>query len=132
MCHRFKSMAHRWRTTGCAAIDRCLGKIAGALGCAIDFHQVRSTDGALAHRGSLLRMDFGAHAHDEFQWIHLNRLHHAVHQITADMALRWNRASPQDLERWARVLHTCAKAMELLAAREGSPPGAEGGKAHPR
>jgi type II secretory pathway component PulC len=53
--------------------------------------------------------------------IDLNRLHHAVHQITGDMALRWNKADARDLERWARVLRTIAQAMDVLATRAGKP-----------
>jgi endogenous inhibitor of DNA gyrase (YacG/DUF329 family) len=44
--------------------------------------------------------------------IDLNRWHHAVHQITGDMALRFNRAAVADLERWAKMLRVVAGEME--------------------
>ena len=43
--------------------------------------------------------------------IDLNFWHHAIHQITGDMALKFNRATPGDLERWARALQTVAREM---------------------
>jgi hypothetical protein len=44
--------------------------------------------------------------------IDLNQWHHAVHQITGDMALRFNRATAADLERWAEMLRAVAGEME--------------------
>jgi hypothetical protein len=43
--------------------------------------------------------------------IDLNAWHHAIHQVTGDMALRFNRATPADLERWARMLRTVSEEM---------------------
>jgi hypothetical protein len=34
--------------------------------------------------------------------IDLNRWHHAVHQVSGSMALRFNKATPEDLQRWVR------------------------------
>jgi hypothetical protein len=34
----------------------------------------------------------------------LNKWHRAIHQVTGDMALRFNRATAADLERWAKTL----------------------------
>jgi endogenous inhibitor of DNA gyrase (YacG/DUF329 family) len=48
--------------------------------------------------------------------IDLNRWHHAVHQVTGNMALRFNRAAGVDLERWVRMLRTVADEMEAAAA----------------
>jgi hypothetical protein len=42
----------------------------------------------------------------------LNRWHHAIHGVTGDMALRFNRASAADLKRWAKMLRDIADAME--------------------
>src|SRR5262245_12332357 len=44
--------------------------------------------------------------------IDLHRWHHAIHQVTGDMALRFNKASADDLERWARMLRDIADEME--------------------
>jgi hypothetical protein len=44
--------------------------------------------------------------------IDLNELHHAVHQVTGDMALRFNAATPDDLKRWAEELREIADDME--------------------
>jgi hypothetical protein len=45
--------------------------------------------------------------------IDLNVWHHAIHQVTGDMALSFNKAAPTDLKRWASVLHSIAEEMEL-------------------
>jgi hypothetical protein len=42
----------------------------------------------------------------------LNRWHHAIHQVTGDMALRFNKATAADLERWATALREVATEME--------------------
>lgn len=44
----------------------------------------------------------------------LNKWHHDIHQITGDMALRFNGATAADLVRWAKVL--CEVAEEMRAA----------------
>jgi hypothetical protein len=44
----------------------------------------------------------------------LNIWHHAIHQVTGDMALRFNRATAADLESWAAMLLV---AREMEAAR---------------
>jgi hypothetical protein len=43
--------------------------------------------------------------------IDLNPLHHAAHQITGDMAVRFNRATAADLMRWAAALRALADQM---------------------
>jgi hypothetical protein len=48
--------------------------------------------------------------------IDLNSWHRAVHQVTGDMALRFNRATPADLERWAKTLRKVAEEMTKAAA----------------
>ena len=48
--------------------------------------------------------------------IDLNPLHHAAHQITGDMAIRFNRATAVDLERWAAQLRALADRMAATAA----------------
>jgi hypothetical protein len=44
--------------------------------------------------------------------IYINLLHHAVHQVSGDMALKFNKVTPADLERWARTLRALAEQME--------------------
>jgi hypothetical protein len=44
--------------------------------------------------------------------IDLNVWHHAIHQVTGAMALRFNRATPADLQTWACQLRAVAEAME--------------------
>jgi hypothetical protein len=44
----------------------------------------------------------------------LNRWHHAVHQVTGDMALRFNTVTAKDLARWAAILREVAQ--EMVAA----------------
>ena len=41
----------------------------------------------------------------------LNAWHHAIHQVTGDMALRFNKATAADLERWAEILQEVAEEM---------------------
>ena len=43
----------------------------------------------------------------------LNKWHHALHQVTGDMALRFNTAAAADLERWAKMLREVAEEMEI-------------------
>jgi len=45
--------------------------------------------------------------------IDLNRWHHVIDQVTGDMALRFNKATAGDLERWAKMLRNIADEMEL-------------------
>jgi hypothetical protein len=49
--------------------------------------------------------------------IDLNRWHHAVHQVTGSMALRFNKATADDLARWAKALRELADEMEAEAVR---------------
>jgi hypothetical protein len=44
--------------------------------------------------------------------IDLNAWHRAIHQVTGDMAVRFNRASIADLQRWIRKLRAIADEME--------------------
>ena len=45
----------------------------------------------------------------------LNGWHHAIHQVTGDMALRFNKATAADLERWAKMLREVAEEMRTEA-----------------
>lgn len=45
--------------------------------------------------------------------IDLNRWHHAIHQVTGAMATHFNRATPEDLTKWAGM--AIAAEMEALA-----------------
>ncbi len=56
-------------------------------------------------------------SHPDEPVIDLNAWHHAIHQVTGDMALRFNRATASDLQRWSKVL--LAVAEEMDAVREG-------------
>jgi hypothetical protein len=47
----------------------------------------------------------------------LNAWHHAVHQVTGAMALRFNRASAADLQRWAVMLRAVAMEMDTGCGR---------------
>jgi hypothetical protein len=49
--------------------------------------------------------------------IDLNRWHHAIHQVTGDMTVRFNRASAADLERWVGMLRAVAQEMEIERQR---------------
>jgi hypothetical protein len=44
--------------------------------------------------------------------IDLNVWHHAIHQVTGDMALRFNTATIADLQRWIRKLWAIADEMQ--------------------
>jgi hypothetical protein len=46
----------------------------------------------------------------------LNKWHRALHQVTGDMALNFNRASTADLARWAEALRKIV--AEMAAAIE--------------
>jgi endogenous inhibitor of DNA gyrase (YacG/DUF329 family) len=46
--------------------------------------------------------------------IDLNKWHHAIHQVTGDMALRFNSVTAKDLARWAAKLREVAQ--EMVAA----------------
>ena len=45
----------------------------------------------------------------------LNVWHHAIHQVTGDMALRFNKATAADLERWAEILQKVAEEMVAIS-----------------
>ena len=45
----------------------------------------------------------------------LNKLHHAIHQVSGSMALRFNRATTDDLRQWAEALRSVAGEMEVAA-----------------
>jgi hypothetical protein len=44
----------------------------------------------------------------------LNKWHHTIHEVTGDMALRFNKATAADLERWAKMLREVAEEMEAV------------------
>jgi hypothetical protein len=44
----------------------------------------------------------------------LNRWHRAIHKVTGSMALCFNKATPADLERWAKALREVAQEMETV------------------
>jgi hypothetical protein len=44
--------------------------------------------------------------------IDLNAWHHAIHLVTGDMSVLFNRASAADLKRWSRALRHIADEME--------------------
>jgi hypothetical protein len=54
--------------------------------------------------------------------IDLNLWHRAIHQVTGAMALRFNGATPADLERWARMLREVAVGMEAVAGPKADEP----------
>lgn len=54
--------------------------------------------------------------------IDLNQRHRAVHQVTGEMALRFKKATPADLERWAAALRTLADQMVQAAAGSDAGP----------
>ena len=47
--------------------------------------------------------------------IDLNVWHHRLHQVTGGMALRFNKAAPDDLQRWTQELRKIAGEMERTA-----------------
>jgi hypothetical protein len=49
--------------------------------------------------------------------IDLNKMHHAIHQVSGDMALRFYKATAVDLIRWAKMLRELAQDMEDAAKR---------------
>ena len=49
--------------------------------------------------------------------VDLNQMHHSIHQISGNMALKWCRATPADLQQWAKALRTLADEMEAAAVR---------------
>ncbi len=51
------------------------------------------------------------------QVIDLNIWHHAIHQVTGDMARRFNTATPPDLQRWADMLRTVANDMTGICTK---------------
>jgi hypothetical protein len=51
--------------------------------------------------------------------IDLNKMHHAIHQVSGDMALRFYKATAADLIRWTKMLRELAQDMEE-AANKGS------------
>jgi hypothetical protein len=53
--------------------------------------------------------------------VDLNVWHHAIHQVTGDMAVRFNRATIKDLQRWICKLRAVAEQMERqIQAQERS------------
>ena len=48
--------------------------------------------------------------------VDLNRWHHAIHQVTGDIALRFNKATAADLDRWAKLLRKVAEEMEAVVS----------------
>jgi hypothetical protein len=42
----------------------------------------------------------------------LNKWHHAIHQVTGEMALHFNEATAADLERWANALREVVDEMD--------------------
>lgn len=54
--------------------------------------------------------------------IDLNLWHRALHQVTGAMALRFNRATPADLEQWAKMLRAVAEEMEGGASDKAAQP----------
>ena len=51
--------------------------------------------------------------------IDLNLWHRAIHQVTGQMAIRFNRATADDLTRWAKALRSVAAEMEAESAGAG-------------
>jgi hypothetical protein len=49
--------------------------------------------------------------------VDLNQWHHAIHQVTGEMALRFNKATAADLARWAGMLRAVATGMEAVSHR---------------
>jgi hypothetical protein len=47
--------------------------------------------------------------------IDLNKMHYAIHQISGDMALRFYKATADDLKRWVKMLRQLARDMEEAA-----------------
>jgi hypothetical protein len=45
----------------------------------------------------------------------LNAFHHAIHQVTGGMSLKFNRAAADDLRQWAEALHSVADEMKAAA-----------------
>ena len=43
----------------------------------------------------------------------LNLWHRAIHEVTGDMALCFNKATAADLERWAKMLREVANEMDV-------------------
>jgi endogenous inhibitor of DNA gyrase (YacG/DUF329 family) len=52
--------------------------------------------------------------------IDLNSWHRGLHMITGAMALRFNRATPADLEKWAKALKAIAGEMEACGPRSSA------------
>jgi hypothetical protein len=66
----------------------------------------------------LHRVQQSARGYGRYLWwcrVDLNGWHHAIHQITGDIALRFNGATAADLERWAKLLREVAEEMEAVA-----------------
>ncbi len=51
--------------------------------------------------------------------IDLNAWHRAIHEVTGDMALRFNRAAADDLKRWSRMLRVVAEEMDCTLRYRG-------------
>ena len=54
--------------------------------------------------------------------IDLNKWHHDVHQVSRGMALKFNKATAADLERWAKALRGIASEMEAVCEDEMAEP----------
>jgi hypothetical protein len=52
--------------------------------------------------------------------INLLGWHRGLHMVTGSMALRFNRATPADLEKWAGMLRAVAEEMEAAIDRQES------------
>ena len=52
-----------------------------------------------------------------YSYVDLNPWYRALHQITGDMALGFNKAAPADLERWANVMREIADQMDAYNRR---------------
>jgi hypothetical protein len=53
--------------------------------------------------------------------IDLNVWHHAIHEVTGDMAIRFNEATIDDLKRWASILRVIADEMDAPIIDRPSP-----------
>jgi hypothetical protein len=63
-------------------------------------------------KGDTLRTPF----HTSAPIIDLNVWHRTIHQVTGEMALCFNRATPTDLRQWAKELQAVAEEMAECAA----------------
>ena len=61
--------------------------------------------------------------HPKMGVIDLNRWHYAVHQVSGGMATHFNRATPEDLQKWAGMLRKVAEEMETAISITERKPG---------